>query len=45
VVEVRATEGDTHLGSDDFDRWLVDHLADEVKRDTGVDPSRRKEPS
>jgi molecular chaperone DnaK len=37
VVEVRATAGDTHLGGDDFDRRIVDHLADEFKRDTGVD--------
>ncbi|MDT7642978.1 MAG: molecular chaperone DnaK, partial [Pseudonocardiales bacterium] len=28
VVEVRATAGDTHLGGDDFDRRIVDHLAD-----------------
>ena len=31
VVEVRATSGDTHLGGDDFDRRLVDHLADEFQ--------------
>jgi molecular chaperone DnaK len=37
VVEVRATAGDTHLGGDDFDRRLVDHLADEFKRDQGID--------
>jgi molecular chaperone DnaK len=37
VVEVRATAGDTHLGGDDFDRRIVDYLADEFKRDTGVD--------
>jgi molecular chaperone DnaK len=37
VVEVRATAGDTHLGGDDFDRRLVDFLADEFKRDTGID--------
>ena len=30
VVEVRATSGDTHLGGDDFDRRLVDHLAERV---------------
>ena len=34
VVEVRSTSGDTHLGGDDFDRRLVDHLADEFKRRT-----------
>jgi molecular chaperone DnaK len=37
VVEVRATSGDTHLGGDDFDLRLVDHLADEFQRDTGID--------
>src|SRR3954452_15063108 len=37
VVEVRSTAGDTHLGGDDFDRRIVDHLADEFQRDTGID--------
>src|SRR6204780_4665129 len=37
VVEVRATAGDTHLGGDDFDRRVVDYLADEFKRDNGID--------
>jgi molecular chaperone DnaK len=37
VVDVRATAGDTHLGGDDFDRRLVDNLADEFKKDNGVD--------
>src|SRR5487761_741805 len=37
VVEVRSTAGDTHLGGDDFDRRIVDHLADEFKRDNGID--------
>src|SRR3954471_473721 len=37
VVEVRSTAGDTHLGGDDFDRRLVDHLADEFERDNGID--------
>jgi molecular chaperone DnaK len=37
VVEVRATSGDGHLGGDDFDRRIVDHLADEFQRDHGVD--------
>ncbi|MDT3439982.1 MULTISPECIES: molecular chaperone DnaK [unclassified Pseudofrankia] len=40
VVEVRATAGDSHLGGDDFDRRLVDHLADEFQRDQGVDVRR-----
>ena len=42
VVEVRATAGDTHLGGDDFDRRLVDHLADEFQREQGID--LRKDP-
>ncbi|MEU4410381.1 molecular chaperone DnaK [Streptosporangium sp. NPDC023963] len=37
VVEVRATAGDSHLGGDDFDRRVVDHLADEFQRDNGID--------
>src|SRR6201989_2498900 len=36
VVEVRATSGDTHLGGDDFDRRIVDYLADEFQRDNGI---------
>ena len=42
VVEVRSTAGDTHLGGDDFDRRLVDHLAEEFHRDNGID--LRKDP-
>ena len=37
VVEVRATAGDTHLGGDDFDRRIVDYLADEFAKDNGID--------
>ena len=37
VVEVRSTSGDTHLGGDDFDRRIVDHLADQFQRDNGID--------
>jgi molecular chaperone DnaK len=37
VVEVRATNGDGHLGGDDFDKRVVDHLAEEFKRDQGID--------
>ncbi|WP_131739012.1 molecular chaperone DnaK [Actinomadura roseirufa] len=37
VVEVRATSGDGHLGGDDFDRRVVDHLAEEFQRDNGID--------
>ncbi len=37
VFEVRATSGDTHLGGDDFDKRIVDWLAEEFKRDQGID--------
>ncbi|GAA0995909.1 molecular chaperone DnaK [Acrocarpospora macrocephala] len=37
VVEVRATSGDGHLGGDDFDRRIVDHLAVEFQRQEGID--------
>jgi molecular chaperone DnaK len=37
VIEVKATNGDTHLGGDDYDRRIVDWLADEFKRDQGID--------
>jgi molecular chaperone DnaK len=37
VVEVRATSGDTHLGGDDFDRRIVDYLADEFQRENRID--------
>jgi molecular chaperone DnaK len=37
VVEVRSTAGDTHLGGDDFDRRLVDHLAEEFKKSNAID--------
>ncbi|GAB3853416.1 molecular chaperone DnaK [Dactylosporangium cerinum] len=37
VVEVRATSGDTHLGGDNFDHRLVDHLADGFRKDQGID--------
>ncbi len=40
VIEVRATAGDTHLGGDDFDRRIVDFLADEFSRDNGIDLRR-----
>jgi molecular chaperone DnaK len=42
VVEVRATAGDSHLGGDDFDRRLVDYLADEFQREENID--LRKDP-
>ena len=37
VFEVRSTNGDTHLGGDDFDHVIIDWLADEFKNDEGVD--------
>jgi molecular chaperone DnaK len=37
VCEVRSTSGDTHLGGDDFDKRLVDWVADEFKKDNGID--------
>jgi molecular chaperone DnaK len=37
VVEVRSTAGDTHLGGDDFDRRIVDYLADEFAKTDGID--------
>src|SRR4029079_12068835 len=37
VVEVRSTSGDGHLGGDDFDKRIVDWLADEFKADQGID--------
>jgi molecular chaperone DnaK len=37
VFEVNATNGDTHLGGDDFDQRVIDWLADEFKRDQGID--------
>ncbi|MGM0418329.1 MAG: molecular chaperone DnaK [Thermodesulfobacteriota bacterium] len=37
VFEVKATNGDTHLGGDDFDLVLINWLADEFKKDNGID--------
>ncbi len=42
VFEVKSTNGDTHLGGDDFDQKLIDYLADEFKKEEGVD--LRKDP-
>jgi molecular chaperone DnaK len=42
VVEVRSTAGDTHLGGDDFDRRVVDHLAEQFQKDNNID--LRKDP-
>ncbi len=37
VFEVKSTNGDTHLGGDDFDSRIIDFLADEFKKDEGID--------
>ena len=37
VFEVKATNGDTHLGGDDFDQKIIDWLSEEYKRDQGID--------
>jgi molecular chaperone DnaK len=40
VFEVRSTNGDTHLGGDDFDQRVIDWLMEEFKRDQGIDLSK-----
>ena len=42
VFEVKATNGDTHLGGDDWDNQIIDWILDEFKRDQGID--LRKQP-
>jgi len=37
VVEVRSTNGDTHLGGDDWDELLINHIADDFKKQAGID--------
>ena len=37
VFEVKATNGDTHLGGDDFDKKIIDYIADTFKADNGID--------
>ena len=37
VFEVKATDGDTHLGGDDFDQKIIDYLAEEFKKQEGID--------
>lgn len=41
VFEVKATNGDTHLGGDDWDNRIVDWLVNEFKKDTGIDLSKQ----
>jgi molecular chaperone DnaK len=40
VVEVKATNGDTHLGGDDFDQRIIDWIAEEFKKEHGIDLRR-----
>ncbi|OGK37076.1 molecular chaperone DnaK [Candidatus Roizmanbacteria bacterium RIFCSPHIGHO2_12_FULL_41_11] len=42
VFQVKSTNGDTHLGGDDFDKVILDYIADEFKKEHGVD--LRKDP-
>jgi molecular chaperone DnaK len=42
VFEVKATNGDTHLGGEDFDLRLINYLADEFRKDQGIDVRRDK---
>ncbi|QJW95192.1 molecular chaperone DnaK [Frigoriglobus tundricola] len=42
VFQVKSTNGDTHLGGDDFDQVLIDHIADDFKKQNGID--LRKDP-
>ncbi len=37
VYEVKSTNGDTHLGGDDFDQLIIDYIAEEFKKENGVD--------
>ena len=43
VIEVKATHGDTHLGGDDWDQRIVNHIADEFKKDQGIDLRQDKQ--
>lgn len=43
VFEVKATNGDTHLGGDDFDQKVVDFIAEEFKKENGVDLKQDKQ--
>ncbi len=40
VFEVKATNGDTHLGGDDFDQVIIDHIADQFQKENGIDLRR-----
>jgi molecular chaperone DnaK len=43
VFEVKATNGDTHLGGDDYDQRIVDWLVDQFRRDQGIDLAKDKQ--
>src|SRR5579862_1701834 len=43
VFEVKATNGDTHLGGDDYDHRIVEWLVDQFRRDQGIDLSKDKQ--
>jgi len=42
VVEVKSTNGDTHLGGDNFDQRIIEYLIEQFKKDTGIDVSSDK---
>jgi molecular chaperone DnaK len=42
VFEVKATNGDTHLGGEDFDNRIIDHLADTFRKEQGIDLRKDK---
>ena len=42
VIEVKSTNGDTHLGGDDFDKRIIDYIISEFKKDSGIDLSNDK---
>ena len=43
VFEVKSTAGDTHLGGDDYDQRIVEYIADQFKRDQGIDLRRDRQ--
>lgn len=43
VFEVKSTSGDTHLGGDDFDQRLVDYIAEEFRKENGIDLRKDKQ--
>jgi molecular chaperone DnaK len=43
VFEVKSTAGDTHLGGDDYDQRIVEHIADQFMRDQGIDLRRDRQ--